>query len=250
MIGNLHGKRVLVTGASGGLGASFVRFLAGEGARVAAAGRRIAALEALAAACGPAVAPVELDVATPEGCTAGVAAAAEALGGLDGLVNNAGAAWGGPALAMPAEEWRRVMAVNLDGVFHVAQAAARVMIDGGGGSIVNIASILSFGTGRGVAGYAASKAAVAHLTHALAAEWAGKGVRVNALAPGYIPTDMNRDWLEGPDGQAVLRRIPLRRLGRPEDLHGPLALLLSDAGSWMTGAVIPVDGGHLVAPIA
>ena len=142
------------------------------------------------------------------------------------------------------------MAVNLDGVFNVAQAAARAMIEGEGGSIVNIASILSFGTGRGVAAYAASKAAVAHLTHALAAEWAGKGVRVNALAPGYIPTDMNRDWLEGPDGQAVLRRIPLRRFGRPQDLDGPLALLLSDASSWMTGAVIPVDGGHLVAPIA
>jgi NAD(P)-dependent dehydrogenase (short-subunit alcohol dehydrogenase family) len=250
MIGDLSGRRVLVTGAAGGLGGHFVRFLAGAGARVAAAARGVARLDELVAAHDGRVVAVELDVSTAAGCAAAVEAAAAALGGLDGLVNNAGAAWGGPALTMPEDEWRRVMSVNLDGVFFMAQAAARRMASDGGGAIVNIASILSFGTGRGVAAYGASKAAVAHLTRSLAVEWAGKGVRVNALAPGYIPTDMNRDWLEGPEGQAVLRRIPLRRFGRPEDLDGPLALLLSDAGGWMTGAVVPVDGGHLASPIS
>jgi NAD(P)-dependent dehydrogenase (short-subunit alcohol dehydrogenase family) len=222
--------------------------LAGRGARVAAAARRVGALESLAAEA-PGVVPVALDVADDASAPAGVVAAAEALGGLDGIVNNAGVAWGGPALDMPMAEWRRTMDVNLDGLFRVAQAAARVMAAGGGGSIVNVASILAFGTGRGVAAYAASKAAAVQLTRCLAVEWAAKGVRVNALAPGYIPTEMNRDFLEGPEGEAIRRRIPLRRLGAPEDLTGPLVLLLSDAGRYMTGVTIPVDGGHLVAPL-
>ncbi len=245
MPGDMSGRRVLVTGASSGLGAHMAAALARAGARVVAAARRTEPLARLAEACGGAVTPVAMDVTDPASVSAAVDLAVEALGGLDGLVNNAGVAWGGPALDMPDAEFAQVMAVNVQGVFRVAQAAARVMAAGEGGAIVNMASIQGFGTGRGVAAYAASKAAVIHLTHSLAVEWARHGVRVNALAPGYFPTEMT----EGHLGEAMLRRVPLRRFGRPEDLDGPLFLLLSGASAYMTGAVIPVDGGHLVTPL-
>ena len=244
-------KRVLVTGASSGLGAHMAAWLAARGANVAAAARRVEALESLAGRAQGRMTSVEMDVSSPESVRAGVAAAAEALGGLDGLVNNAGVAWSGRTLEMPDEEWRRVIDTNLSGVFRVAQAAARVMTEGGdgGGSIVNIASILGLGTGMGLAAYATSKAAVAHLTRNLAMEWARDGIRVNALAPGYFPTDMNRDFLESAEGEKLRRRIPLGRFGRYEDLDGPLELLLGDAGAYITGVTLPVDGGHLVRPL-
>lgn len=244
---DMTGKRVLVTGASSGLGRHFAAMLAARGARVAAAARRMAALEALAAECGDAVVPVALDAADPTSARDGVARAAEALGGLDGAVLNAGVARGAPALEMTEADWRAVMDVNLDGVFRTAQAAAKAMPEGG--AIVTVASILAFGTGKGLAAYAASKAAAAHLTRALAMEWAPRGVRVNALAPGYVPTEINREFLDSPRGQAFKKRIPMGRFGTPEDLDGPLLLLLSDAGRYMTGTVIPVDGGHLVAAL-
>ncbi len=246
---SVRDKRVLVTGASSGLGRHFAAMLARNGARVVAAARREGALAELARESGGSIHPVAMDVTDPASVRDGVARAVDALGGLDGLVNNAGTAWGGLARDMPIEEWRRVMAVNVDGVFLTAQTACAAMEQGGGGSIVNIASILAFGTGKGVAAYATSKAAVAHLTHALALEWAEAGVRVNALAPGYFPTEMTEGFLDGPRGEAVLRRIPQRRFGAHEDLDGALGLLLSDAGSYITGVVIPVDGGHLAAPL-
>ncbi len=244
----LNGHKILVTGASSGIGAHLAKALAERGAMVAAAARRMEALETLAQS-NARIIPVSLDVTDLSSVREGVDFATDALGGLDGLVNNAGVAWGGRSLEMPDEDWARVVDTNLTGVFRVAQAAGAKMAEGGGGAIVNIASILAFGTGTGVAAYAASKAAVAHLTRNLAAEWARHGIRVNALAPGYIPTDINRAHLESEAGQAMLKTIPLRRFGRLEDLEAPLELLLGPGGSYITGVVLPVDGGHLVRPL-
>ena len=137
--------------------------------------------------------------------------------------------------------------VNLSGVFRVARAAARELVRAGApGSIVNIASILGLRVRTQVASYAATKAAVVQLTHALALEWAPHGIRVNALAPGYFETDMNRDFLRSEPGRAIVARVPQQRPGRLEELDAPLLLLASEASSYMTGAVLPVDGGHLV----
>jgi NAD(P)-dependent dehydrogenase (short-subunit alcohol dehydrogenase family) len=244
----LAGHRILVTGASSGLGEHMARFLAGRGARVVAAARRIEALEALAAEV-EGVEALALDVSDAAAVGPAVAEAARRLGGLDGLVNNAGIAWGGRALDMAAEDWDRVIDVNLSGAFRAAQAAARVMAEGGGGAIVSTGSILGSGTGAGVAAYATSKAGVAHLTRCLALEWARHGIRVNALAPGYVPTDINRAHLESEAGREMEKTIPMRRFGRPEDLDAPLELLLGPGGAYITGVVLPVDGGHLCRPL-
>jgi NAD(P)-dependent dehydrogenase (short-subunit alcohol dehydrogenase family) len=239
-------KRVLVTGASSGLGAHMAAWLAGRGARVAVAARRMEALESLAAEAKERMVTTAMDVTDPGSVREGVGRAVEALGGLDALVNNAGVAWSGRTLDMADEDWQRVIDTNLSGVLRVAQAAARAMADGKGGAIVNIASILGLGTGLGLTAYATSKAGVAHLTRNLALEWARQGIRVNALAPGYFPTDMNRDYLESAEGEKLRRRIPMGRFGRYEDLEAPLELLLGDGGAYITGVVLPVDGGHLV----
>jgi len=239
---DLNGKRILVTGASSGLGKSFANMLTQQGAKVAIAARRERALEILAAETG--AIPVKIDVTNNRSVCDGISKTIDSLGGLDGVVNNAGVAASSRAVDTSMDEWRYVMDANLDGVFRVAQASATQM-QTNGGSIVNISSILGLRVQSGVAAYATSKAAVAHLTKSLALEWAKYNIRVNALAPGYFPTEINDAYLKSDLGIEMSKSIPMRRFGSLQELHAPLALLLSDASSYMTGCIIPVDGGHL-----
>jgi 3-oxoacyl-[acyl-carrier protein] reductase len=163
------------------------------------------------------------------------------------LVNNAGIAHGGRAVEMPPEEWRKVLSTNLDAVFFWAQEAARRLLAAKKqGAIVNIASVLGLAVSKGAVAYAAAKAGVVQVTKALAVELAFKGVRVNAIAPGWFVTEMNDDYLSGEAGTAIKREIPMGRFGNPGDLDGALLLLVSDAGSYITGATIVVDGGQVV----
>ena len=242
----LTGRRALVTGASGGLGLHFARVLAAAGAEVTLAARRgdrVAAEAGALRAAGLAAEAAELDVTSPDSISALFSGSPP----FHVVVNNAGIAEGGAALDMDLAAFGRVIDTNLTGVFAVAQAAARRMTESGGGSIVNIASILGLRVAGHVAAYAASKAAVVQLTKALALEWARHGVRVNALCPGYIETPINAEFFATEAGKALVRRIPQRRLGLPGDLDAPLLLLASDRSAYMTGAVIAVDGGHLVS---
>ncbi len=251
MFDDLQGKRVLVTGASSGLGAHFVRLLAGQGAQVVAAARRLDRLSALAQDCAGLpgkVVPLALDVGSVAAIGARLAQAGAMLGGLDVLVNNAGIAEPELALDLSEAQWDAHLDVNLKGCFFAAQAAARIMAtQDKGGAIVNIASILGERVAVSVAPYAAAKAGLIQLTKALALEWARHKVRVNALAPGYVITDLNRAFFATEPGQALIRRIPMRRAAELADLDGPFLLLCSGAAGFMTGAVIAVDGGHLVS---
>ena len=163
------------------------------------------------------------------------------------LVNNAGIAHGGRAVEMPPEEWRKVLSTNLDAVFFWAQEAARRLLAAKKqGAIVNIASVLGLAVSKGAVAYAAAKAGVVQVTKALAVELAFKGVRVNAIAPGWFVTEMNDDYLSSEAGAAIKREIPMGRFGNSGDLDGALLLLVSDAGSYITGATVVVDGGQVV----
>lgn len=248
---SLKGRRAFVTGASGVLGSHFARVLHGAGAQVALAARRREAIAALAAELGEGATAVPLDVTDPATIPAAFDAAEAALGGpCDILVNNAGIAVTRPLLQQGAEDWDGVMAVNLRGCFLVGQEAARRLVAAKlPGAIVNIASVLGVRVIPGVAGYTAAKAGLLHLTRQMAVELARHSIRVNALAPGYVATDLNQDFFASEPGQAMIRRVPQRRLGTPEDLTGPLLLLASAAGAHMTGATVTVDGGHSVNPL-
>ncbi len=249
----MHGRCALITGASSGLGAHFARLLAAQGARVALAARRLDRLEALArdikAAGGTALA-VACDVTDEASVVDAVARAAAGLGTLDVLVNNSGVTGRKPFLEASGEEWDSVLDTNLRGAFLMCREFARAAIAAGqGGRIVNVASILGLRTIKGVVPYSASKAGLCHMTAALAMELGPRGITVNALAPGYVETDLNRAFLQGPAGTRIAGRVPLGRLGQPEDLDGALLLLASDAGRFITGVVLPVDGGHVVSSI-
>ena len=243
---DVAGKVALVTGASSGLGEHFARCLAARGAVVVAAARRVDRLEALVREGGAAHA-VALDVTDPASVDAAMKQVAQLAGPVDVLVNNAGVAGTKASLDLTEADWRHVLDTNLDGAWRMAQAAAKAMLAaGGGGSIVNIASILGLRQATHLLAYAAAKAALVQVTKSLALEWARHGIRVNAIAPGYVVTEMNRDFFASDPGQAVVKRIPQRRVGDPRDLEGALLLLASGAGAYITGSVVVVDGGHLV----
>ena len=252
MIVDLAGKRALVTGASSGLGEGFAAMLARAGAQVAIAARRVDRLESLAARlreAGATVLPLALDVREEGSIKAAYERLRAEWGGLDILVNNAGVTRARAAIDYDAADYDDVVDINLRGAFLVARHAAPLMREGGGGAIVNIASILGLRQAGQVASYAISKAGVIQMTKSLALEWARFGIRVNAIAPGYIETELNEDFWQTDAGKALIRRIPQRRLGRLEDLEGPLLLLASDHSRYMTGAVLAVDGGHLVSTL-
>ncbi len=248
---DLSGRVALVTGASSGLGAHFARVLAGNGARVVVAARRVERLRELTdgiAADGGEARAVAMDVTDPDSVQAGFDAAEEAFGTVDVLVNNAGVARSRSFLKTTETDWDFVMDTNLKAAWRVARAGAERMKKAKrGGSIVNIASLLGLGVQFGESMYATSKAGVVQLTRHMALELMRYDIRVNAICPGYFETEMNKDFFASEQGQDYVQgQIPSKRLGDLSELSGPLLLLASDAGSFVNGVALPVDGGHLV----
>jgi 3-oxoacyl-[acyl-carrier protein] reductase len=248
---DLGGRVALVTGASSGLGVRFAEVLVANGAAIALVARRpdrLAEVKARIEAAGGRAIVVEADVLDRAAMARAFDAAEAAFGTVTILVNNAGIAHSNRAVEMPEAEWRRVIGTNLDAVFFWAQEAARRMLAAGqGGAIVNIASVLGFGVAKGVVAYTTAKAGVVQMTKALGLELAFKGIRVNAIAPGYFVTDLNRDYLMSEAGDKLKREIPVGRFGQDGDLDGTLLLLASDAGRYIAGTTIVVDGGQMVA---
>ncbi|NWB11936.1 SDR family oxidoreductase [Pseudomonas sp. D5002] len=251
---SLQGKVVLVTGASSGLGAHFAQVVGMAGARVVVAARRVERLQALAEQLrgqGVEVLAVAMDVTCRESVEAALDAVEQGFGTVEVVINNAGIGGAARALEVSEDDWRAMLSTNLDGVWRVAQAAGQRLVKAGqGGSIINIASILGERVGNGLSHYCAAKAGVIQLTKALALEWARHDIRVNAIAPGYFQTEMNDAYFESVKGQAYIKAaVPMGKLGQLPQLDGPLLLLASAAGSFMTGAVLAVDGGHLVSSL-
>jgi NAD(P)-dependent dehydrogenase (short-subunit alcohol dehydrogenase family) len=247
----LAGKIALVTGGSRGIGRATALAFAAEGADIAfchlddedKADETAGEIRAL----GKRALHRSVDVADIAAGRAFAAEAAREFGPIDILVNNAGISIVKPALEMPEKDWDAVVDTNLRGAWLMAQGAAkRWVAEKRPGSIVNIGSILGLRTIGQVAPYNASKAGLIHLTRVLAMEWARHHIRVNAICPGYIETEMNSAFWKTPGGQKLIERIPQRRIGQPEHLDGALLLLASDAGEFMTGSVVTVDGGHTV----
>jgi len=249
MQADLSGRTAIVTGASSGFGRHFAATLAKAGASVIVMARRAELLDSLVEeikADGGEARAMSVDVAKADA----VSAAFDEIEQVDIVINNAGVAGPSTAINCEEDEWRWTFDVNVNAAWFVSRRAAQAMIKTQtGGSIINIASITGLRPGASAAAYSASKAAVIQMTKATAMEWARYRIRVNALAPGYFETDLNRDFLQSDYGQTMMKRIPQRRFGQMPDLDGPLLLLASDASAYMTGSVIEVDGGHLVSPL-
>lgn len=244
---DLTGHTALITGASSGIGKHFAAVLAKHGATVVVAARRKDKLEDTAAEIlkhGGTAHVVEMDVANGASIIAGFDAAEKAAGTIDILINNAGIIGTKSAIDMPEDEWDAVIGTNLRGSWLCAREAAKRLIAAQKpGVVLNVASILGLMTQKGTAPYAASKAGLIHLTRVLASEWMKYGIRVNSLAPGYIATDMADGFFTTPHGQKILQTIPMRRVGTVDDLTVPMLMLVSNASAYMSGAVVPIDGG-------
>jgi NAD(P)-dependent dehydrogenase (short-subunit alcohol dehydrogenase family) len=246
---DVTGRVALVTGASSGLGAGFARVLAAAGARVVLAARRMDRLEELVAelrADGYQAMPVTMDVTDKQSIRAGFDAVESEYGAVQILVNNAGISRGAFLRRSSEEDWDAVLDTNLKSVWLVGTEAADRMIKAQlAGTVINISSVLAYGTSKLLGSYMAAKAGVVQLTRGMALEWADNNIRVNALAPGYFPTEINTGFFETKNGIDMVKRIPMQRVGDSGELAGPLLLLASDASSFMTGSTIVVDGGHL-----
>lgn len=243
---DLTGRTVWVTGAGKGLGRAVATAVAHAGARVAVTARTGEDLEKLAAEVADTavidVVPAAVD--DPAAVDAAVQTILDRTGRLDGVVNAAGIS---PVFVrserLTDDDWQRVLRVNLDGTFHVCRAAGRAMLAQGSGAIVNVTSVHAEVGSERIAAYAASKGAVTALSRTLAVEWADRGVRVNCLAPGYVPTDLSSGLLDSPRGAGIRARIPMGRTGMPHEVAGAAVFLLSDAAAYTTGATITTDGG-------
>ena len=247
----VDGLSIVVAGGAGGLGAPLARALCQRGARVVIADinlRRARDLAGDLAAAGGVAAGVALDVMEGASCADAVGAAMQNWGRLDGLINASGIYRVAPALEFADDEWQRTIDINVTGAFHLARAAGRVMVEQKAGSIVTLASVSSTVANPNYAAYAASKAAVAHLTRVLAVEWATRGVRVNAIGPAVTPTPLAAPILEDERTRtAALARIPMGRFGTPDDLVAAVIFLLSPGSTFLTGQILYVDGGRSIS---
>ena len=249
MADRLAGKVALITGGGSGIGAATARRFVEEGAQVVVADLNVDSAEAVASELGGKTIGVAIDVVDRASIRTAIERTVAEFGGLDVLVCNAGVTIVGSVMDLTEDEWDKELDTNLKSVFLCAKEAWDHLAARGGGSILSTASMAGQWAIPADAAYCASKAGLIHLTHALAMEWARYQIRVNAICPGYIETEMNGDFWKTPGGQRLIDRIPQRRIGQPEHLDGALLLLASEAGAFMTGSVITVDGGHLVSSL-
>jgi NAD(P)-dependent dehydrogenase (short-subunit alcohol dehydrogenase family) len=250
MSARLENKIALVTGAGTGIGRAIALAFANQGARIVLAGRRKALLEAVAREIGPGAFAVEADVSKKSDIDRALERTVRHFGGLTTVVNNAGVLHMGTAEQITEEQWNETFNVNVRGVWQLSTAALPYLRKQGGGSIINIASVLGINGARNRAAYASSKGAVVLLTKCMAIDHGHENIRVNAICPGFVETELTeRVFAQAPDPQLVrLERIavhPIGRLGQPRDIAGLAVLLASDESTWLTGAVLPVDGGYL-----
>ena len=247
---DLSGKVALITGASSGLGRHFAKTLSANGAKTILAARRVENMKKLKSELSNDSFIVDLDVTSKESVNNLKEEIENTIGQLDIVINNAGISDPVKFKDISEDSWLSVLETNLNGAFRIAKMATDIMLKNkGGGSIINIASILAERVGLNLTSYASAKAALVQLTKSMALELARSNIRVNALAPGYILTEINQEFFDTDEGQGYVSKIPMKRLGLESELDGALLLLASDASSFMTGSVITVDGGHVINPL-